>query len=134
MVATTASYFFYYSAAPDTSDNGTLVAIPYTDAGFRYRPSGGFVDRGDLKYTSTPSDWWEYDYQKGMRLTHKNGFDGIVVNLYVSGNFLRQETLVTGQIYFEAHPNTATIKTIRVEIANQANQQYLLQTGLDLWQ
>jgi hypothetical protein len=136
MVDHTASYFFYYTAAPDAADNGTLVAVPYTDAGFRYRQDGNWIDRGDLAYSSKLGDFWEYDYQKGIRLTHQNSFDGIGVNVYVDG--VKQNStplyLVTGEVYFEAHPNTATTKTLRVEIADQTNEVYLLQTGLDIWQ
>jgi hypothetical protein len=136
MVAGTVSYFYYYTAAPAVADNGTLVAIAYSDAGFRYRPDGNFVDRGDLKYSNLNGDWWEYDFTKGVRLTHKSGFDGVGVDIYVSG--VKQNAtpvyLATGVVYFEIHPNTATVKTVRVVIADQSSQSFHLQTGLDIWQ
>jgi hypothetical protein len=134
MVAGTVSHFYYYTAAPAAADNGTLVAIPYTDAGFRYRPDGNFVDRGDLKYSAQPGDWWEYDFTKGVRLTHKSGFDGIGVDVYLNGVLQSRQYLVSGVVYFEVHPNTATTKTVRVVIVDQANQSFHLQTGLDIWQ
>lgn len=134
MVANTVSHFYYYTAAPAAADNGTLVAIPYTDAGFRYNPAGFFADRGDLKYSAQLGDWWEYDFTKGVRLTHKSGFDGVGVDVYLNGVLQSRQYLVSGQVYFEVHPNTATIKTVRVVIADQANQNFHLQTGLDIWQ
>ena len=128
----------YPAAVPTDPDigPGTLVAIGYQDAGFRFKPDGNFVDRGDLYYSSTLGDWWEYDYHNGIRLTHKSGFDGIGVNIYVNG--VQQNTagpvyLQSGVVYFEAHPNTASRKTVRVEIADKTYQDFLLQTGLDLW-
>jgi hypothetical protein len=136
MVAHARSYFFYYTAEPDAAGYGTLVAVPYTDAGFRYRPDGNWIDRGDVAYSSTPNDWWEYDFTKGIRLTHKSGFDGIGVNVFVDG--IKQNYtpiyITTGDVYFEAHPNTATTRTLRVQIADRTYQDFLLQTGLDIWQ
>ena len=135
MVAHTHSFFFYYTAEPDAGDNGTVVAVPYTDAGFRYRPDGNWVDRGDLLYSSTINDYYEYDITKGARLTHKGGFDGIGVNIYLAN--VKQNTtpiyLVSGQVYFEVHPNTLTVKPLRVEIADKTYQDFCLQTGLDVW-
>ena len=135
MVAATRTYFFYYTAVPDTTANGTLVAVAYDDSHIRYKPMGNFVDRGDLAYTGQLGDWWEYDFANGVRLTHQAGFDGAGVNVYVDGQLQNSAPLflISGQVYFETHPNTATTKTVRVELADQSQQHFLLQTGLDTW-
>jgi hypothetical protein len=130
------AFFACLPTAAPSIGQGTLAYIPYNEPGFyRYRMDGNWIDRGDLVYSGRAGDFYEFDFQNGVRLTHKNGFDGIGVNIYLDG--VQQNTtplyLTTGQVYFEAHPNTAAVKTLRVEIADRTYQDYYLQTGVDIW-